>query len=92
MRKEVISEVLLMNVEEAALSPPRKPCPFQPTHPFFLTLRLPGCAWRVDGGVELREAVMLPTVILFSEAAQIEVGWRFCSPWGSGRRGVWLAP
>ena len=43
-------------------------------------------------GLALREEVMLPTVILFSEAAQIEVGWRFCSPWGSGRRGVWLAP
>lgn len=92
MRKEVISEVLLMNVEEAALSAPRKPCPFQPTHLFFLPLGLPGCTWQVDGCVELREEVMLPTVILFSEAAQIQVGWRLCSPWGSGRREVWLAP
>ena len=34
MRKEVISEVLLMNVEEAALSAPQKAVPF-PAHISF---------------------------------------------------------
>ena len=41
MRKEVISEVLLMNVEEAALSAPQKAVPFPAHTSFFLPLMAP---------------------------------------------------